>query len=40
MFRWRKQVADAEPAAPAAADSVEFLVHLDRRYRRPLTSYF
>ncbi len=37
MFRWRKQAA---PAAPAAVDSVEFLVHLDRRYRRPLTSYF
>lgn len=40
MFRWRKQVAVPEPVAPAAADSVEFLVHLDRRYRRPLTSYF
>ncbi len=40
MFRWRKQVAVPEPVAPAAADSVDFLVHLDKRYRRPLTSYF
>jgi RNA polymerase sigma factor (sigma-70 family) len=40
MFRWRKQAAAPVPAASAAADSVEFLVHLDRRYRRPLTSYF
>lgn len=40
MFRWRKQAVTPEPAAPSAADPVEFLVRLDRRYRRPLTSYF
>lgn len=39
MFRWRKQPAPPVPAA-SAADPVEFLVHLDRRFRRPLTSYF
>ena len=39
MFRWRKQVTPAVPVA-AAADPADFLVHLDRRYRRPLTSYF
>ncbi|MBM0103788.1 RNA polymerase sigma factor [Steroidobacter sp. S1-65] len=47
MFRWRKQVASSVPVAPAAeaaadptANATETLVHLDRRYRRPLTSYF
>ncbi|MET0535698.1 MAG: sigma-70 family RNA polymerase sigma factor [Steroidobacter sp.] len=40
MFRWRKQVDSPAAAAAAAPDSVEFLVSLDRRYRRPLTSYF
>jgi RNA polymerase sigma factor (sigma-70 family) len=40
MFRWRKPVAPSEPAVPDAADPAEFLAHLDRRYRRPLTSYF
>ncbi len=40
MFRWRKQVDPQVPAPAAGIDSVEFLVSLDRRYRRPLTSYF
>jgi len=50
MFSWRKQTVSSV-AAPAASASVtdsvaaaanpkDFLVHLDRRYRRPLTSYF
>ena len=40
MFRWRKQIHPQVPAPPAAADSVDLLVDQDRRYRRPLTSYF
>ncbi len=43
MFRWRKSLHPQIPAPPAAGDSVagvDLLVDLDRRYRRPLTSYF
>ena len=40
MSFWRKPPRVEITAPPNGGGSADFLVHLDRRYRRPLTSYF